>query len=116
VELAGSRWVAIEVGGRPSLVGASPTAKFDLDGRVHGSTGVNRFSADYSIVGDELTLGPAVSTRMAGSPEAMAQEQAWFDTLTGLCRVRRDGERLVIEGGETTLVLVPDKGPAVIEV
>ena len=115
MELAGSSWVALEVGGTPALVGAAPTVTFDRAGRVSGSTGVNHFSAEFTVVGDELTVGPAISTRMAGSTEAMAQEQVWLDTLTGPCRVRRDGERLVIDGGETTLVLVREAGPSVIK-
>ena len=61
LDLDGSRWVAVEVGGRAALADAAPNAAFEIDGRVYGSTGVNRFSATYSLVGDELTMGQAVS-------------------------------------------------------
>ena len=115
LDLAGSRWVAVEVGGRAALADAAPTAAFEADGRVYGSTGVNRYSASYSLVGDELTLGQAVSTMMAGPPEAMAQEQAWLGALGGVCRVRRDGDRLVIEGDAATLLLAPEEAPTLVE-
>lgn len=115
LDLGGTRWVATEVGGRAVLADARPTAAFELDGRVYGSTGVNRFSSSYSLVGDELTLGQAVSTMMAGPPEAMAQEGLWLDVLSSVCRVRRDGELLVIDDGANTLVLAPDEGDTHVE-
>jgi heat shock protein HslJ len=115
VDLAGSRWVALEVGGRAALVDATPSAAFDADGSVSGSTGINRFRATYRVVGDELTLGQTMSTRMAGPPVAMAQEQLWLEVLGQVCRVRRDGDRLILDDGATVLVLVavagePDPG------
>lgn len=39
--------------------------------RVSGSMGVNRLSGQWS---DVLPLGPMITTRMAGPPELMAQE------------------------------------------
>jgi heat shock protein HslJ len=53
---------------------------------------------------------------MAGPPDAMAQEQAWLRVLGSPCRVRRDGELLVIDGDAATLVLGPDPGIALVEV
>ena len=115
LDLGGSRWVAVEVGGRAALANATPNAAFEIDGRVYGSTGVNRFSSSYSLVGDELTMGQAVSTMMAGPPEAMAQEQIWLHVLSSACRVRRDGELLVIDDGANALVLAPDEVESAIE-
>lgn len=106
-DLAGSHWLAVEVGGRAVLDGFRPSAAFEDDGRVYGSTGINRFNATYSLVGDELVFGQAVTTLMAGPPEAMAQEHIWLEVLSSVCRVRRDGELLVIASASTGLVLAP---------
>jgi heat shock protein HslJ len=47
-------------GGRPATIQFDPTT-----GRAAGFAGCNRYSAGYTLAGDSLTFGPAVSTRMA---------------------------------------------------
>jgi heat shock protein HslJ len=47
-------------GGRPATIQFDPTT-----GRAAGFAGCNRYSAGYTIAGDSLTFGPAVSTKMA---------------------------------------------------
>jgi heat shock protein HslJ len=90
-----------------------PTLAFDDDaGSVGGSTGVNQFHASCTADGDVIELGPVVSTRMAGSPEAMAQESAFLQVLAGRCSVRLDAEgRLVLDGGSSSLLLRPGELP-----
>ena len=47
-------------GGRPATLRFDPTT-----GRAAGFAGCNRYSAGYTLAGDSLTFGPAVSTKMA---------------------------------------------------
>jgi heat shock protein HslJ len=47
-------------GGRPATIQFDPTT-----GRAAGFAGCNRYSAGYTLAGDSLTFGPAVSTKMA---------------------------------------------------
>ena len=47
-------------GGRPA------TIQFDMaNGRASGFAGCNRYSASFTLEGDRLTFGPAMSTKMA---------------------------------------------------
>jgi heat shock protein HslJ len=47
-------------GGRPATIQFDPTAS-----RAAGFAGCNRYSAGYTVAGDSLTFGPALSTKMA---------------------------------------------------
>ena len=47
-------------GGRPATIQFDPGA-----GRAAGFAGCNRYSAGYTLAGDSLTFGPALSTKMA---------------------------------------------------
>ena len=46
-----------------------------MDGGRAGSTGVNRISGSWGLTEGELAFSELVTTRRAGSPEAMEQEQ-----------------------------------------
>jgi heat shock protein HslJ len=48
------------VGGRPATIKFDPTTS-----RAAGFAGCNRYSAGYTLAGDSLTFGPAISTKMA---------------------------------------------------
>lgn len=47
-------------GGRPATVQFDPTTR-----RAAGFAGCNRYSATYTVAGDSLAFGPAISTKMA---------------------------------------------------
>ena len=47
-------------GGRPATIQFDPAA-----GRAAGFAGCNRYTAGYTVAGDSLTFGPAISTKMA---------------------------------------------------
>lgn len=50
----------VGAGGRPATIQFDPTT-----GRAAGFAGCNRFSAGYTVAGDSLTFGAAISTKMA---------------------------------------------------
>ena len=103
-ELAGTSWVAALVGvgaARPPL----PEVSFGDDGRLTGTTGVNRLMGSYRVGEGVVTFGPGATTRMAGPPELMAQEQAVNAQLTGEVPYALVGDRLTLGSGEQSLVL-----------
>ena len=82
--LQGKGWVAVEIAGADSVLPAEQglaTAMFK-DGNVAGSATINRYSASYETAsGNTIQISAAISTQMAGPPEAMAQETAYLAAL-----------------------------------
>src|SRR5262245_47359390 len=60
-------WVLVSGDGIELPDGASPSATFS-EGRMAGSTGCNRYSAPYTLDGDRLELGAAITTKIACLP------------------------------------------------
>ncbi len=116
VDQLGGRWMLVSIRGgpdiRPALVAAGvdnmPDLTFDAEsGRIAGSGGVNRWSADLET--DALTRGaflpgPAMSTMMAGPEPAMRVEQAF---LAALAQATRFDERRMRDG---VLLVRDDEG------
>lgn len=107
-------WVLDSFGAPSGLSPADPsvttTITFD-DGEVWGSGGVNSFSGTYDAAdGGELTFGALQSTEMAGSPQAMEQESAFFAALQETRHFEFNAGKLILtsSGNDTLAVLVPE--------
>lgn len=83
-----------------------PVLRFDGDGRVSGTTGVNRLTATWALADGVLTLGPLAMTRKAGPPARMAVESALVAALDGPLALAPDGGGLRL-GGADGLLLRP---------
>ena len=104
VELVvGREWVLESIGGADVTVMRPASLRFGDDGRVTGSTGVNRMFGGYDITDGRLSITTPGTTLMAGPPEAMATETAFLRALTDGGEVAVDGDRLTIGDGETRL-------------
>jgi putative lipoprotein len=105
VDLTGTRWRLVELDGHAPQDTADPVEiTFGDDGRVNGSTGVNRLNAGYRVQGDVVEFTPAATTRMAGPPAAMGQEQAVLRVLAGRQPFSVDGDQLVLGGARFVAV------------
>ncbi|MGW8225878.1 MAG: META domain-containing protein [Anaerolineales bacterium] len=106
--LPGSQWnVLMYNNGKEAVVsvilGTEITANFGEDGRLTGNAGCNNYSAAYEIDGDQITIGPAISTRMAcGEPEGvMEQEMAYLAALEVASSYQfEDQQRLILLDSE----------------
>jgi heat shock protein HslJ len=89
------------------------TMQWDADGRVNGQGPVNRYFGAVSRLADGSILwqGALGSTRMAGSPEAMTLESAFFHSLTQTTEVKVTSETLTLrsENGQTVAEWVRQK-------
>ena len=88
-QLVDRLWVLVTYGdpANPTVVeaGVTITALFSPDGSLSGSGGCNNYHATYQLSGDQLTIGPIASTKMA-CEKGMDQESA---VLAGLQNARR---------------------------
>jgi heat shock protein HslJ len=105
-DLEGKVWTATQIDGVDQvLADSAPTAKF-ADGRAAGSGGVNSYSGAYTASDDgTIKIEQPASTLMAGTPEADAQEQAFFAALTEAARFEVSGDALKLFGGDDTLLI-----------
>ncbi len=109
--LVGTTWVLTSylVGGdavAPALPDVEVTAQFDAEGSLKGSAGCNTYSASVTIGDGFLSIGPAVSTRMACAPESvMGQESAYLTALENIIfyQIRADELHLLDANGNVLL-------------
>ena len=96
--LAGTAWQLAAMPGATALVGPRGplSLSFDEAGRASGNSGVNRFSAGVEADATRLAFRAAISTRMAGPPEAMALESLFLARLQQTASWRIEGDRLTL--------------------
>lgn len=107
-------WVLDSLGAPQGLSPADPSVTTNItfgDGEVQGSGGVNSFSGTYEAAdGGDLTFGALQSTEMAGSPQAMEQEGAFFSALQETRHFELNGGKLILtsSGNDTLAILIPE--------
>lgn len=90
------------------LLGTQITAVFGEDGQMSGTAGCNNYSAGYSVDGNAITIGPAISTMMfCGDPEGvMEQEMAYLQALPSAATYVVQGDRLDLLAADGTIVAI----------
>ncbi len=108
--LEGTTWM-LQSFGQPGnlksvLKDAEISASFDAGKRqVSGSGGVNRYFAGYDLKGNRLSIsGQLASTKMAGPPPLMDQEQEYFTLLQAAESYSIKGDKLTIASGSNVLI------------
>ena len=71
--LEGSQWILATLNGAEPLPDTTITASFEGDGVVGGTDGCNRYSAQYQVDGDQITITLGMGTMMA-CPELIMQQ------------------------------------------
>ena len=110
--LAGSLWEVISYNnGKQAVVsllgGTHITLNFGQDGRLTGSAGCNRYSADYRITDESIEVSRPASTRRLCSEPAgiMDQETRFLDALASARTLRLEGERLTLRRADGAMAL-----------
>lgn len=82
--LAAGSWRINELPGFELSPDASPTMTVSGDGRVHGSGGVNRYNTRLGGPDERpnAMFHHIAATKMAGDPDRMAVERAFFEALS----------------------------------
>lgn len=98
-------WVVESIGGVPTI-DPKPEISLTEDGRVVGTTGINRIMGTYEAENETVRISGGGMTRMAGSDEAMDQERRFLKALEGWNSFFVRGDRLELGPPDTGLVCV----------
>jgi heat shock protein HslJ len=85
------------------LVDTQVLVTFGPDGIVTGTAGCNRFSGGYGVEGNDITIGPMMSTMMACPDDLMAQESAVIAALEGAATWSVSGSTAELRGAADTI-------------
>lgn len=107
---APSVWVVESIGGVPTTE-PRPEISLTEDGRVFGTTGVNRINGSYEARNETVRISGAGMTRRVGTPDAMDQERRFLKALEGWnAFFVRDG-RLELGPPDTGIICVASQSP-----
>ena len=106
--LEGRVWKATEIAGvaavLPTRAPRSPLRSPPVG--CPGSGGVDRYTAAYETQpGDKIEISQPASTKMAGPPRAMAQEQAYFAALAKATRYAVTQDSLTLADDQGTMLV-----------
>lgn len=106
-EIEGDTWTVVG-----SSVSSSDLSGFDItavfeDGTVGGRGGVNSYSAPYAVTRDGgLEIGTITQTEIAGPPDAMAAETAYFALLGEVGGYELEGDTLTLLDAEGNQLVI----------
>jgi len=82
-QAANKEWTLTTLNGKKVDVVNPPTMKF-ARGKLTIFGGINQLSGSYALVGDSVTMGQLVSTKMAGDPALMELESSFAKALASV--------------------------------
>lgn len=108
--LVGTAWVCRSIDGAAVPASDAPTLRFEEDGRIGGSGGVNRYGAELRRTGSSIEVAPIMSTKMAAEPARMEIESRYFEALRRANRLERGGDELHLFDGDRLLLVLAAAG------
>lgn len=102
--LTEKEWVVEDIAKTGIIDNSRVTINFDTEGRAHGISSCNSYSAAYELTGETLTFKAPMGTLKACAPALMNQEQKFLKLLGKVNRYDIDGYGALIlttESGKT---------------
>jgi heat shock protein HslJ len=93
---------------RQLVADSNVTIAFDPSGKLSGNASINAFSGSFRFDAEGRLQWPRAGftlTRMAGPPDLMTQERAFLDSLRRTVHYHADGQQLVLESANKSVVL-----------
>ncbi|MCB1494255.1 MAG: META domain-containing protein [Bauldia sp.] len=108
-DILDTHWKLVMVNGQPAEAGRREAHLiFKPDGGLAGSTGCNNLAAVYTLDGDQIALGPIMTTRMYCRDVART-ERDLLKHLPDVARWTIDGDRLELISANGGVVAVLEK-------
>ncbi len=109
ISLTGGTWVMTGYNnGKQAVVSASAdtevTAIFGADGQLSGSAGCNRYNAPYTVDGNKIKIGMAITTLMACEQSIMDQEQQYLAAIQTAATYKIEGAKLELRDATNALL------------
>ncbi len=96
--ILGASWTLVDIEGAPPLEEKQVTLHLEDGSHLFGEGGVNRYFGSFERTGRiGLRIGKIGSTRMAGPPDAMRQEQRFLTLLSKVDAWEYESGQLVLE-------------------
>lgn len=99
-------WALVTLGGSAAPLGSGgkpATIRLDsASARAAGFAGCNRYSAQYTMVGDSLHFGPAISTKMACA-EGDSLERAYLSIIPDVTSYQATDSTMTLAGASGPL-------------
>jgi heat shock protein HslJ len=106
IDLAGTSWTLVSVGGNAPVEGADAWLAFGATGEITGSTGCNNLIGSYAVDGTALTFSTMGTTRMAcPGDDLMAQDASVPQALESVTGWEVDSDGRLHLTGATELIL-----------
>ena len=93
---------------RQLVADSNVTIAFDPSGKLSGNASINAYSGTFRFDAEGRLQWPRAGftlTRMAGPRDLMAQERAFLDSLRRTVYYHADGQQLVLESANKSVVL-----------
>ena len=74
-------WAAEQINGKVIVSGSTVTLNFEIDGRLNGSAGCNRYLGAFVLTGEGLGISKLGSSMMMCEQPLMDQERLFLDVL-----------------------------------
>lgn len=104
--IAEREWALVTLGHRSAPLGSGSkpaTIRFDsASSRASGFAGCNRYSAPYTMAGDSVHFGPAISTKMACA-EGDSLERAYLAIIPEVTGYQASDSTLTLTGSDGAL-------------
>jgi len=78
----GSEWIIDDIAGASVVKGSRVSLEFGPEGHVSGNSSCNRYTTQYTLSGEGLTIAKGAGTRMMCDPPLMEQERTFLDALS----------------------------------
>jgi heat shock protein HslJ len=99
-QLAGTTWSLKSSSAEAIDLGQFGITADFADAVMSGKAPINQYNASYTLDGEQFTLGPIATTRMAGPDKDMAAEAAYLAQLGKVTAFHLEGNELQLLVGE----------------
>jgi heat shock protein HslJ len=103
--IAGTTWLADEIGGFGPGSATESTISFGNDQQIAGKGGCNTFLGPDELDGQRVTFGPFAMTRMMCGPTVAEQEDAFMLALANSATLEIDGDTMNLRDRDGNTVM-----------